>query len=594
MPIKDVTFDGISFKNVTTSNFRTCLVRYAVNVTFSNCNFEAGGLPGRQVGTADTLGVNLINCTTFRNPAADASGSSWNSFYLGGGTQDIKVTGCTFRGESQTVDIAPGTLTSDIGSTSSQIRAEYLTAQIFSITNSSFFDCANGMTTHPATYGLTVTGCNFEGCSTGLLVRSLKNTIVGNVFHTRSSGVSLSSFFEDTLISSNNFDKMSLSTPTSWVGVSMTGMSSETMNNNAFKNVIVQGNTFRTSQAHSGNVGIQFRHNANGVPPNVAFTKFTDSIKTGLTNVVIKDNNFVRCSVLVRRWFNDIKITGNTFSGGSDLSYYVQCDADSARHLIHSNTFLDDTAQSIFVSTATNPTYGYNTAHRIGYNYGRGLLTGTFDNCSFLYMTGAGFPMVDGIQTPNGGTIQSVRGSGTSTLHINAHATDNVSDVSVSVFQNNTTTGTKTVDVYGNLSSENSYPRATATYTSGIASRVWSGGFTQTAFTVTSDDREKIYLPIEDAERDVALELKSAVKKFKFITAITEKGESNARIHFGTSAQTVKSIFEKHGLNAFDYAVLCHDEWDDVLDEEGNVITEAGDRYGIRYEELLMFMMVNS
>jgi hypothetical protein len=162
------------------------------------------------------------------------------------------------------------------------------------------------------------------------------------------------------------------------------------------------------------------------------------------------------------------------------------------------------------------------------------------------------------------------------------------------VFNNNTTTGGKTFDVVGNFSSENSYPRTTGMHTSGIPTRVWSGGFTQTAFTVTSDDREKVYLPIETAEIAVAFDLKSTVKKFKFKSAINKKGESNARIHFGASAQEVKSIFEKYGLNAFDYAVLCHDQWDDILDEDGNVITESGDRYGIRYEELLMFMMINS
>jgi hypothetical protein len=102
------------------------------------------------------------------------------------------------------------------------------------------------------------------------------------------------------------------------------------------------------------------------------------------------------------------------------------------------------------------------------------------------------------------------------------------------------------------------------------------------------------------------------MKKFKFNDAIESKGLDGARIHFGASAQTVKAIFEKHGLVAEDYAILCYDEWeaeyeqvvitDAVLDEDGTVITPAvtengtlisaaGNRYGLRYEELLSFII---
>lgn len=67
---------------------------------------------------------------------------------------------------------------------------------------------------------------------------------------------------------------------------------------------------------------------------------------------------------------------------------------------------------------------------------------------------------------------------------------------------------------------------------------------------------------------------------------VTEKGEENARIHFGVGAQTVVDIFAKHGLDATKYALLCHDAWEEELDEEGNIIVEAGDRYGIRYDKI--------
>ena len=130
----------------------------------------------------------------------------------------------------------------------------------------------------------------------------------------------------------------------------------------------------------------------------------------------------------------------------------------------------------------------------------------------------------------------------------------------------------------------------------GDPARRWGTVYAGTGTINTSDDREKTYLNIEDVETAVALELKQNMRKFKFNDAISEKGDE-ARIHFGASAQTVKSIFEKHGLIAEKYAILCYDEWgyeDEILDDDGSVLhpaVEAGNRYGIRYEELLCFII---
>ena len=76
----------------------------------------------------------------------------------------------------------------------------------------------------------------------------------------------------------------------------------------------------------------------------------------------------------------------------------------------------------------------------------------------------------------------------------------------------------------------------------------------------------------------VAKELKSLVRRFKFNDAIEAKGEDKARIHYGTSAQEVIAVFAKYNLDAMEYGMVCYDEWEEepeVKDEEGNVITEA-------------------
>lgn len=129
------------------------------------------------------------------------------------------------------------------------------------------------------------------------------------------------------------------------------------------------------------------------------------------------------------------------------------------------------------------------------------------------------------------------------------------------------------------------------TYSLGSASNRYSEVFSSTGTINTSDDREKTYLDISETENLIATELKTLIRKFKWNHAIEEKGESNARIHFGTSAQAVKTVFEKHGLNPFEYGLLCYDEWDEETDEDGNIVLEAGNRYGIRYNELLCFII---
>jgi hypothetical protein len=50
-------------------------------------------------------------------------------------------------------------------------------------------------------------------------------------------------------------------------------------------------------------------------------------------------------------------------------------------------------------------------------------------------------------------------------------------------------------------------------------------------------------------------------------------------------AQDLKTAFESAGLNPSDYSVFCYDEWGESTGPDGETIP-AGDRYGVRYEEL--------
>ena len=136
----------------------------------------------------------------------------------------------------------------------------------------------------------------------------------------------------------------------------------------------------------------------------------------------------------------------------------------------------------------------------------------------------------------------------------------------------------------------------------------WANVYVASGAISTSDERAKY--SIEDPEDAVirAWE-KVSYKVFQFKDAVDKKGKDVARIHVGVIAQQVVEAFESEGVDPFRIGIVCHDEWEDqfenvevidtpeVLDENGDVVVpavkhierrkvrDAGDRYGIRYEE---------
>ncbi|EHU2214547.1 TPA: phage tail protein [Acinetobacter baumannii] len=186
----------------------------------------------------------------------------------------------------------------------------------------------------------------------------------------------------------------------------------------------------------------------------------------------------------------------------------------------------------------------------------------------------------------------------------------------------------------------------------GTSSKRWSSIYAGTGTIQTSDKNYKQEIAVlDEAEKRIALQCKSLIRKFKFKDAYNEKGQ-DARLHFGVIAQEVKAAFEAEGLNGFDYGVLCFDQWEaeyepiyaereventyyvvvstyEKINEKGEAETvieeirisdaevadhtkaeprteiikeeydtgekriksEAGSRYSIRYDELAMFIL---
>lgn len=137
------------------------------------------------------------------------------------------------------------------------------------------------------------------------------------------------------------------------------------------------------------------------------------------------------------------------------------------------------------------------------------------------------------------------------------------------------------------LNGLNLLPGADNTQNLGSASLRWATVYAGTGTINTSDEREKQDITdLSAAEKQVAIAIKGLIKSFKFKDAVAAKGNS-ARIHVGVIAQQVADAFKTAGLNPNNYALFCYDEWED--DAISN--TKAGNRYGIRYDELLAFVI---
>lgn len=131
----------------------------------------------------------------------------------------------------------------------------------------------------------------------------------------------------------------------------------------------------------------------------------------------------------------------------------------------------------------------------------------------------------------------------------------------------------------GNVMVASSFrPETANTFSCGTSTAPWAGGFTQAAFTVTSDERSKTAPEeITDAMLDAAAEVDWCM--FQYLDRVEEKGVDGARWHFGAIAQRYVEAFERHGLDAHRFAFICYDEWDDqyiqVQTNEGETVTKT-------------------
>lgn len=170
-------------------------------------------------------------------------------------------------------------------------------------------------------------------------------------------------------------------------------------------------------------------------------------------------------------------------------------------------------------------------------------------------------------------------------------------------------------------------------YSLGTSGVRWTTVYAVTGTINTSDERLKKWRgALSEAELKAARQIAAEIGVYQWLDAIEEKGGDGARLHVGVRAQRVFKILEECGLDWRRYAWCCYDKWEakeaveykpevpavfseyvpPVLDDNGVVLkaevypveikaaepaipaqdgTPAGDRYGVRPDQLAMFLI---
>lgn len=104
-------------------------------------------------------------------------------------------------------------------------------------------------------------------------------------------------------------------------------------------------------------------------------------------------------------------------------------------------------------------------------------------------------------------------------------------------------------------------PGADNTFNHGSGSYAIKQIYTNNSVIVTSDARLKTARTYTAKERAVARRCRDLGIVYQWNDSIAQKGADRARMHFGTTVQSVIAAFEAEGLDPMRYGVVCYDEW---------------------------------
>lgn len=246
------------------------------------------------------------------------------------------------------------------------------------------------------------------------------------------------------------------------------------------------------------------------------------------------------------------------------------------------------------------------SARQYGFRAGVGCSEIKYDTCIDVGSVTAGFRIeADNVTAVNcTGTLSIASAASPTFIQAGGRhgasyvVTERVTDAIVALAARGTPTdialrlvpkGTGHIGFYGDAR-----PDAANTRYLGSNSLPWAGGFTQTAFTVTSGAKFKTDpLDITNAMLDAVAECPPI--QYQLLDRVAAKGPDGARWHFGTIAERLEEAFTRHGLDVRRFAFFCEDHvpyTPAVINEETGEILEPElqeeTRLGVRYEELLM------
>ncbi|WP_054133868.1 tail fiber domain-containing protein [Blastomonas sp. AAP25] len=140
--------------------------------------------------------------------------------------------------------------------------------------------------------------------------------------------------------------------------------------------------------------------------------------------------------------------------------------------------------------------------------------------------------------------------------------------------------GSATLTARLDLTASEMFPSFDNGYTLGKAGNRFSVLYAATGSINTSDERNKHWRgALNTAELRAARRIIAELGMYQWNDAVAQKGEDNARLHFGIRAQQAFSIMEDEGLDWTRYAWCCFDEW------------EGGERYGVRPDQLAFWLI---
>lgn len=225
---------------------------------------------------------------------------------------------------------------------------------------------------------------------------------------------------------------------------------------------------------------------------------------------------------------------------------------------------------------------------------------------------GRGYTRILGIDSTGNAAIEINAATGNATYFdmgvansraVNLYA-DSTSGAIGTVGSKTFTVGTNSTPAIVVDTSQNVFPNTDNAKTLGAAGNRWSTVYAGTALINTSDARQKTQVtPLTEDEIKASKDLAAEIGTFQFLSAIEQKGQF-ARFHVGMTVQRAIAIMESYGLDPLRYGFICHDKWerseiafDALTDEANNVIepkrvfvTEAGEQYGFRPDELMLFI----